>query len=149
IQATRVGLVDERISGIREQALIVSGAVAEYSADQENRTVKPDVAEPLLRQLIAPTRLRARVYSTEGRLVIDTRYLLSRNVVTVTELPPIGENTGVSGFFDQSWRWLSDAYDRLMGLRPLSRLDPYFEAGDDGRVYHEVVAGLRGNTDSA
>jgi len=148
IQANRAGLVDERISGIREQALIVSGAIAEYATDREAHTVTPD-AEPLLRQLIAPTRLRARVYATTGRLVIDTRYLLSRNLVTVTELPPIGEGSGVSGFFDRAWSWIKNAYDSLMGLRPLSHLEPYFEAGNDGRVYGEVVSALAGNTASA
>jgi two-component system sensor histidine kinase ChvG len=149
IQATRVGLVDERIAGIREQALIVSGALAEYSAYQEGRSIRVAVAEPLLRQLIAPTRLRARVYSTAGRLVIDTRYLLSRNLVTITELPPVGEGTGVSGFFDQVWAFLENAYDRVMGLRPLSDLERYVEAGDDGRVYAEVVSAISGYTDSA
>ena len=149
IQATRVGLVDERISGIREQALIVSGALAEYTADPETRNIKPESAEPLLRQLIAPTRLRARVYSTQGKLMIDTRYLLSRNLVTVTELPPVEQGGGISAFFDRVWSWLEDAYDSVMGLRPLAHLDPYFEGGDNGRVYHEVVAALSGNTDSA
>ena len=47
------------------------------------------------------------------------------------------------------WSWLEDAYDSVMGLRPLAHLDPYFEGGDNGRVYHEVVAALSGNTDSA
>jgi two-component system, OmpR family, sensor histidine kinase ChvG len=149
IQATRVGLVDERIAGIREQALIVSGALAEYSADQDARAIKPAVAEPLLRQLIAPTRLRARVYSNNGRLVIDTRFLLSRNLVTVSELPPIDEGAGISDFFNRVWAFLETGYDRVMGLRPLSDLERYIEAGDNGRVYQEVVSALSGYTDSA
>src|SRR5262245_7825890 len=62
VQSNRAGLVEERISGIRDQALIVAGALAEYTADPERRAIDPNQAEPLLRQLVAPTRLRARIY---------------------------------------------------------------------------------------
>ena len=95
-------LVDERISGIRDQALIVAGALAEYAADPDTRTIETDDAEPLLRQLIAPTRLRARVYATDGKLMIDTRYLLARNLVTVSDLPPVDQGRR-DRFFDNVW----------------------------------------------
>src|SRR5262245_27522762 len=39
VQSNRAGLVEERISGIRDQALIVAGALAEYAAVPERRTV--------------------------------------------------------------------------------------------------------------
>lgn len=148
IQATRVGLVDERISGIHEQALIVSGALAEYTTNSEAHVIESSKAEPLLRQLVSPTRLRARIYSTTGKLIIDTRYLLSRNLVTVTELPP-PEDPGIGGFFDRTWAFILNAYDSVMGLHPLSHLDPYFEGGDDGRVYHEVTSAMTGDSGSA
>ena len=40
----------ERISGIRDQALIVAGALAEYTAMQDRRTIDTAQAEPLLRR---------------------------------------------------------------------------------------------------
>jgi two-component system sensor histidine kinase ChvG len=139
VQASRAGLVDERISGIREQALIVAGALAEYATDPESRTLNVAVAEPLLSRLIAPTQLRARVYSTNGLLLIDTRNLLARNVVTTVELPP-------PDWKDDILQFLTRIYDGAMGVRPLSRLQPYFEAGKNGRVYEEVNSALAGNT---
>ena len=139
VQASRAGLVDERISGIREQALIVAGALAEYATDPESRTLNVAVAEPLLSRLIAPTQLRARVYSTNGLLLIDTRNLLARNVVTTVELPP-------PDWKDDALQFLTRIYDGAMGVRPLSRLQPYFEAGKNGRVYEEVNSALAGNT---
>ncbi len=139
VQASRAGLVDERISGIREQGLIVAGALAEYAADPEKRTLNISVAEPLLSRLIAPTQLRARVYGTNGRLLIDSRNLLARNVVTTTELPP-------PDWKDDILQFLNRVYDGAMGVRPLSRLQPYFEAGKDGRVYEEVNSALAGST---
>jgi len=141
VQATRVSLVDERISGIREQALIVAGALAEYAADPEIRDLEIGQAEPLLRQLIAPTRLRARIYSKDGTLLIDTRFLLARNVVQTVALPAPGTAESV-------WAFLRRLYDSAMGVRPFAKLQPYFEAGQDGRVYEEVVSALADRTDS-
>lgn len=142
VQANRVGLVDERLSGIQEQAQIVASTLAEYTTDEDTHGVQVSQAKPLLRQLIAPTRLRARLYDTNGHLLIDTRYLLARNVVQVQDLPPI----------DWWHRFKGEAtriYDGVMGVRPLSSLEPYFEAGDNGRVYSEVTTALSGDIASA
>ena len=40
-------------------------------------------------------------------------------------------------------------YDRLMGVRPLAQLEPYFEAGQNGRVYTEVNLALSGENGSS
>src|SRR5437588_8960611 len=89
VQSGREGLVDERMAGIRQVASIVASTLAEYTAQEKTRSIGTEEAEPLLRQLIAPTNLRARLYYTEGRLEIDTRNLLSRNHVASTDLPPL------------------------------------------------------------
>jgi two-component system sensor histidine kinase ChvG len=142
VQSNSADLVDERLRGIRQQALIVSGTLAEYTANPDTRTVNVDGAEPLLRQLIAPTKLRARLYNTNGRLVIDTRNLLARNVVQTMELPPID-------FWSRAKGTVKRFYYGLMGVRPFSRLRPYFEAGTNGRVYSEVNAALDGDAATA
>ena len=142
VQANRVGLVDERLSGIQEQAQIVASTLAEYTTDEDTHGIQVSQAKPLLRQLIAPTRLRARLYDTNGRLLIDTRYILARNVVQVQDLPPI----------DWWHRFNAEAsriYDGVMGVRPLSSLAPYFEAGENGRVYGEVTTALSGDIATA
>ena len=137
VQSTRVGLIDERLAGIKQQALIVAGTLAEYTTDENTRSIKTDEAEPLLRQLIAPTSLRARLYGTDGRLEVDTRNLLARNIVQTYPLPPID-------FWSQVGRAIERVYNGMMGVRPFVKLDPYFEAGKDGRVYSEVVDALSG-----
>jgi two-component system sensor histidine kinase ChvG len=149
VQSNRIGLVEERIAGIRDQALIVAGALAEYAADPDRRAVEPMQAEPLLRQLISPTRLRARVYSTTGRLQIDTRNLLARNVVTTEALPPPETSNSVVAYFHRSVEAIERLYDGLMGVRPLAHLEPYFEAGQNGRVYDEVNQALMSETGSS
>jgi two-component system sensor histidine kinase ChvG len=142
VQSGSADLVDERLTGIKQQALIVAGTLAEYTANEDTRRIDVERAEPLLRQLIAPTKLRARVYDTNGRLVIDTRNLLARNVVQTVELPPLD-------FWSRTGANLNRFYDGVMGVRPFARLQPYFEAGDNGRVYSEVNSALNGDTTTA
>jgi two-component system sensor histidine kinase ChvG len=142
VRSNSAGLVDERIKGIQEQASIVASTLSEYTTDPDTRTIKIDDAEPLLRQLISPTRLRARLYGTNGRLEIDTRELLARNIVQTAELPPLD-------FWGQTKEKLHRLYDGVMGVRPFARLEPYFEAGHNGKIYSEVNAALRGETASA
>ncbi len=149
VQSNRSGLVNERIAGIQDQALIVAGALAEYTAVAEDRSIDLNTAEPLLRQLITPTRLRARIYSNKGTLLTDSRFLLARNVVTTEELPPASSSNRVIAFFQQVGTEIHNFYDGLLGIRPLAQIEPYFEGGKDGRVYHEVVNAMTGDTANA
>src|SRR5437764_1166082 len=119
VQSGREGLVDERMAGIRQVASIVAGTLAEYTAHEKTRSIDVDEAEPLLRQLIAPTNLRARLYDTGGRLQVDTRNLLSRNIVETSDLPPLD-------FFHRAKAWFLRMYDGIMGVRPLAGTEPYF-----------------------
>ena len=137
VQTNGRSLIDERMSAIRQQALIVSNTLGEYTTDDERRAIKPQETETLLKQLIEPTNLRARVYDTSGHLLIDTRNLLARNVVQTVELPPLDWWSRTK----EAWTWL---FDGVMGVRPFSRLPVYYEAGSDGRVYSEVNASLAG-----
>jgi len=138
VQSTRIGLVDERMSGIKQEALIVAGTLAEYATEDKSRAVNDTAAEPLLRQLIEPTQLRARLYGADGNLIIDTRNLLARNVVQTLELPPLD-------FWHRAKGIIARVYDGVMGVRPFTNLAPYFEAGNNGRVYKEVGIALSGD----
>jgi two-component system sensor histidine kinase ChvG len=139
VQSRRAGLVDERMAGIDQEALTVASALAEYATREEPLSIEDAKAEPLLRQLIAPTRLRARVYGRDGRLIVDTRSLLARNVVETDVLPP-------PDFWSQFEAGAARLYEEATGVRPFTRLAPYFEAGDNGRVYSEVNKALGGDT---
>ena len=142
VQSSGRGLVEERMTGVQEQAAIVAGTLAAYTTDPESHTLKVAEAEPLLRQLIAPTRLRARLYLPNGSLLVDTRLLLERNSVQIEQLPPLDR-------WSRLKEWWQRIYDGVMGVRPFARLAPYYESGQDGRVYQEVVQALAGATASA
>jgi len=142
VQSGREGLVDERMGGIRQVASIVTSTLAEYTAREKTRSIDIEEARPLLGQLIAPTNLRARLYDTEGRLELDTRDLLSRNIVETTDLPPLD-------YYHRAETWFLRIYDALMGLRPIAGTEPYFEAGGNGKVYAEVRSAMSGEPASA
>ena len=142
VQSNREGLVDERLTGIEEQARIVAGTLAEYATDVDSRSISVSDAAPLMRELVAPTRLRARLYDTDGRMAIDSRNLLARNMVQMVTLPPMDD-------WSRFQRWLGHIADFILGVRPFSHLDPYVEAGENGRTYHEVDTALAGGTASA
>jgi len=139
VQSSGRGLVEERLNSIREQANIVAGTLAAYATDPDTHTLTVPDAEQLLRQLIAPTRLRGRLYLPSGQLVADTRDLLPRNVVQVGQLPPLDTTSRIK-------EWLRRFYDGVMGVRPFAQLEPYYEAGDNGRVYREVDTAYSGVT---
>ncbi len=142
LQSARVGLVDERLNGIRTEAQIVASTLAEYATDTDTESLNVKQAEPLLRQLMAPSKLRGRLYMTDGMLAVDTRDLLARNIVQTSELPPIDTWSQTKDLFRRF-------YDNVMGVRPFTKLDPYFEAGNDGRVYREVTTALSGDSADA
>lgn len=142
VQASGRGLVEERLNGVQQQAAIVAGSLAAYATNPDSPTINTAEAEPLLRQMISPSRLRARFYLPSGRLAVDTRFLLSRNVVTTSQLPGLDTASQVR-------EWFNRLYDGIMGVRPFARLEPYYEAGEDGRVYREVERALAGTTASA
>ena len=142
VQVTGRGLVEERLIRVQDQAAIVAGALAEYATDTSSHTLKIADAEPLLRQMITTTRLRARLYLPNGKLVLDTRMLLARNLVQVAALPPMDR-------LSRMRQGVERVYDGIMGVRPFTELAPYHEGGDDGRIYREVNEAMEGRTFSA
>ena len=64
VQSRSASLVDERLSGIQQQAQIVASTLAEYTTSEETHSVDYDQAIPVMRQLLEPTRLRGRLYET-------------------------------------------------------------------------------------
>jgi two-component system, OmpR family, sensor histidine kinase ChvG len=142
VQSTRNGLVNERLAGIEEQARIVAGTLAEDATKSDGLAIDQDKAPPLMRELMSPTRLRGRLYDRYGTLVVDSRDLLARNMVQISDLPPIDD-------WDKFTDWLSRMRDNVVGVRPFQKYDAYFEAGADGRDYREVKSALEGETASA
>jgi two-component system sensor histidine kinase ChvG len=91
---------------------------------------------PVLRQLISPTRTRARLFDADANLLLDSRHLYARGQILRFDLPPLEPE-------QQSWsEWVSGQFNRMLqpsGL-PLYRETP----GGDGSIYPEVMNALTG-----
>jgi len=162
----RARLIDARIQSLMQQGQIIAHAIADQATDDtgSSMTVDPDKLQklqpgqsygpsedalygidfpinpervaPVLRDLVSPTKTRARIYDRDGVLLVDSRDLFGRGDVLRFDLPsPTAKKPGIFERFYMAVRtWLG------RGDLPLYRdLGP-----DDGKGYQEVAQALEG-----
>lgn len=160
----RAGLIEARVQSLRVQGEIISAAIAaSATVDSDVIQVDPDRllelstgdnisplsffdpslefpinperVAPLLRNLITPTRTRARIYDRGGLLILDSDNLYARGEI----LRQITRRDEGTGFF------LFDWWNTLMAWLPGDDFPLYQEYGaDEGTRYPEVAAALTG-----
>jgi two-component system sensor histidine kinase ChvG len=163
----RAGLIDARVQSLQIQAEIIAGAIAS-SATVETNTItidpdrlldlkpgesygagddysgldfpiNPERVAPVLRQLISPTKTRARIFDRDGGLILDSRNLYSRGDIQRFELPP---PSAVPGIWEKTTTAIRTWFNR--GDLPL-----YRELGpENGTGYQEVAQALDGTKSS-
>jgi two-component system, OmpR family, sensor histidine kinase ChvG len=164
----RAGLIDTRVQSLQVQGQIIAAAIAaQATVDTDAITIDPDkllelqagqsgspyrlgegatdfpinpeTVAPLLRRLISPTRTRARIYDTDGTLLLDSRGLYMRGLVQSFDLPPLGEEKSI---VQQWWDAVKLWYRR-------GDLPVYQDVGSaNGREYAEVASALDGQSAS-
>ena len=159
----RAGLIDAKVQSLRVQGEIIAAAIAaSATVDSDVISVDPDRllqlqgdavsplsffdptlefpinperVAPLLRNLVTPTRTRARIYDQGGLLILDSANIYARGEV-LRQLAAEGNGTG---FF------LFDWWNTVMGWFPGDQFPLYQEYGaDEGKRYPEVAAALTG-----
>ena len=107
-------------------------------------SINPERVGPLLRRLVLPTNTRARIYGSDGALIIDSRNVGGRSDVLGSDLPsPPPPSTEKPGLIERTFiairTWLSRG-----------ELQRYHELGsENGKGYPEVVQALGGQNASA
>jgi two-component system sensor histidine kinase ChvG len=164
----RAGLIDTRVQSLLVQGQIIAAAIAaqatvetdaitldpdkllELQAGQSGAPyrigdaatdfpINPERVAPLLRRLISPTRTRARIYDTDGTLVVDSRGLYMRGLIQSFDLPPLDAGESL---FEKWWSAIKLWYRQ--GEMPV-----YQEVGGaNGRDFAEVASALNGQTAS-
>jgi two-component system sensor histidine kinase ChvG len=158
----RAGLIDARVQSLRVQGEIIAAAVAaSATVDSDVISVNPDRllelqsgttvsplsyfdptlefpinperVAPLLRNLITPTRTRARIYDQGGLMILDSDNIYARGEVirqaTTTEPPSL----------------LTDWWNAVLAWVPGDNYPKYQEYDiDEGRRYPEVDSALSG-----
>ncbi len=161
----RAGLTDARVESLLIQGQIIAGAIAASATietdaiaidpdkllelqagdsllpgndnlDNLDFPIDPEQVAPVLRQLISPTRTRARIYDRDGLIILDSRHLYSRGQILRYDLPPMASSE--KGFIDR-------IDDFVNGWLLRSDLPQYREIpGANGTEYPEVVQALTG-----
>jgi two-component system sensor histidine kinase ChvG len=162
----RAGLIEARVQSLKIQGEIMAGAIASSATvEVDSITIDPDrllqlqagesigVSEeilefsinpervaPLMRRLVTPTRVRARVYDREGTLLLDSRALYSRGDILRFDLPPPSRED--TTFFERLFLQIK----KVLGFRP----PPFSEEiiATNGRNLAEVMRALSGQTAS-
>jgi two-component system, OmpR family, sensor histidine kinase ChvG len=158
----RQGLIDARVQSLTTQAQIIGAAVAgSATADTGNIVIDPNVldedqpesqsdvdrlsnidfpispetAGPVLRRLLANTKIRARILDQEGNLIVDSKFLYSGSDIIQSDLV-------TDTLKQQSWvEWTNRQLDRMFS----SNYPAYREYGlDNNREHPEVAAALSG-----
>lgn len=150
----QAGLIDARVQSLLVQGEILARAVAgtatvesdsiELDTDTKgngeleddllfnpgNFFIDPSKTAPVVRRLLQPARLRARIYDRDGLLLFDTRYLYARENTEARKDNPPGS------IFVSLWNFLS----RNLSSQALPR---YREYGTlEGKFYPEVTQAL-------
>jgi two-component system sensor histidine kinase ChvG len=158
----QAGLIDQRIQNLRAQGEIIAGALAEAATiELETQIIIPDGPIPeidltvaarqapidpgraaaILRRLVLPTDARARLYNTNGVIVVDSQFIDAGRDVIAYELPPPTQEERVT-LVD----WLNILISNL--LRG-GDVPPYEELpGNKGLGYKEVRGALRADAAS-
>lgn len=161
----RAGLTDARVESLLIQGQIIASAIAasatvetdaitidpekllELQAGEDlflqddglsnlDFPIDPEQIAPVLRQLISPTRTRARIYDPDGLIILDSRRLYSSGQVLRYDLPPFSPES--KGFFDR-------VDDFINGWLLRTDLPAYIEIpGANGTAYPIVVTALTG-----
>jgi two-component system sensor histidine kinase ChvG len=155
----RAGLIDARIQSLRVQGEIMAAAIAasatvdsdviqvdpdrllelksgaasalSYFDPSLEFPINPERVAPLLRNLVTPTKTRARIYDQSGFMILDSAsiYLRGQVIRTGKAAPSSGD-------------WLSS----IMSWVPGDDFPPYQEYGaSEGKRYPEVAAALNGS----
>lgn len=168
----REGLIDARVQSLQTQGEIIAAAVAaSATVDTDAITIDPEKllklapgesaspgdgqpplefslnperVGPLLRRLVSPTRLRARIYDRDGYLLLDSRSVSGRSNILRFDLPPMSQITTI----DAS-SYVQKALDLLRRLTHRPELPLYEEIGmGNGKTYPEVSSALDGRPHS-
>jgi two-component system sensor histidine kinase ChvG len=137
-------LINQQIESLHMQGQIFAAALSEGTVSDwtdEGEVLLLDLSRQMMRRLVEPTRTRARLFDTRGRLIADSRVLRGPgDPVLVTELePPRGLLS----------RIVDAVYDWFDALSPSGRKLPVYEEAETTASYPEARSALWGEGGSA
>jgi two-component system sensor histidine kinase ChvG len=169
LNQVRAGLIEASVRSLLVQGEMIAGAIAGAATVENDSTsitvdpnrlielqagetygppddfafefsINPERVGPLLRRLVGPTNTRARVYGSDGSLILDSRNVNFRGGdVVQSELPSPGSTREQQ---QNVWERMYAAIRRWFSGGDLPRA--YELGADNGKGYPEVVQALQG-----
>jgi len=135
-------LINAELSALTTQAEMFAIALSETPPSNlgSGQHLVSDISNQIVRRLVKPTGTRARLFSSSGQLISDSRNIMgTAGNITIRELPP---PEGSRGLLERGL----DMFDRIVsGLFGAPDLPTYNErAHQNARDYQEVMAALHG-----
>jgi len=162
----RVKFTQTRVDSLSSQAAIIATAIAQVTSFQGEASgdlvlgreaskvdapsppvlsqdlsmlsfrINPEMIAPMLRDLVGATKTRARIYDTEGNLLLDSLQVYSRGEIGTVDGSPLLKRgadplTSLLAYFKRKFFDLN--------------LPSYEEKGMDGKAYDEVRIALTGS----
>ena len=140
----REDLIEQRVAALATQAETIAGAIGESAGGgPETTTIEVETARQIIGRLVGPSDNRARLFTVDGELIADSRFMaLGRSVFTIPLPPPGGTLDWRQRFSD----WLDRALDTIS---PYPDFPPYAERpGQTASDYGEVMAALSGESET-
>jgi len=107
--------------------------------DATQFSINPALVGPFLHRLVTPTHTRARIYDSDGRLLLDSRSFSARGAVVRSDLPDVSERRGLADRIVAVLR-------RVFTTSPAPRPDDPWAT--NGKTMPEVAGALGGRTQS-
>src|SRR5204863_3102729 len=137
-------LVGQRIEALSTQGEIFAAALSEgavLDSSDEGEILLPDLARMMMRRLVEPTRIHARLFDTKGRLVADSNLLRGPGAVAVAELPEPEQKSWLARLTDGIYDWIA-------ALIPSRHKHPVYREAETADAYSEAMQALQGGTGS-
>ena len=141
-------LVAAELAALQVQAEVFAAAVGEGAVQGGNADgyeLDPDATRDMLRRLIQPVEMRARVFDLEGWLVADSRLLVGRGaLIRIEPLPAPGRS---DSFLQSLIERLAQSVEWIPSVTGLQRYEETIEA--TSADFEEVSYALAGEPGTA
>ena len=111
--------------------------------DATQFSINPALVGPFLHRLVTPTRTRARIYDSDGRLLLDSRSFSARGAVVRSDLPDASERRGFADRIVARLRSLFLTLDRAAGRRPVGDQWPDHAGSGRRAAGQNAISGAR------
>ncbi|MGL1921408.1 MAG: sensor histidine kinase [Hyphomicrobiales bacterium] len=165
LDQTKEGLIDAKLESLITQSVVIAGALSASASEDDfgeidlnidelledtsdidisdedvystiSVPIDPEAAAQILRHSLLKKKTRARIFDSDGVLLLDSRSLYAGGDILQSELAPIGQTH--KAWYERLWKWVKLEYLR----RDLALYKEY--SGENGRKYSEVATALNG-----